>query len=96
MLLRFLLLGLLLLLLLAVMTIVAGLVGGRCGMERVVAGVGWVGIMVDLGAVCWVVVVLVVVVLVDDMVVEVDMDARLGHCSAATREGQRHISRLRD
>ena len=30
------------------------------------------------------------------MVVVVEMDARLGHCSAATRDGQRHISRLRD
>ena len=74
------------------MAIVVGLVRGRCGTERVVAGVGLVMmIMVDLGAVCW-----VVIVLVDGMVVEVDMDARLGHCSAATREAQRHISLLRD
>jgi len=38
----------------------------------------------------------VMVVLVVDMVREVDMDARLGHCSAATRDAQRHISRPRD
>jgi hypothetical protein len=39
---------------------------------------------------------LVMVVLGVNMVREVDMDARLGHCSAATRDAQRHISRLRD
>ena len=39
---------------------------------------------------------LVVVVLVVNMVREVDSDARLRHCSAAIRDAQRHISRLRD
>lgn len=73
----------------------AGLAGGGGVMERVVAAVGWMMVMVDVGAICWVVIMLVVVVLVD-MGLEVDMDTRLGHCSAATRDAQRRISRLRD
>jgi len=67
----------------------AGLVGGNCVMEGIVPGMGGV-------VVVWVVIMLVVVVVVVNMVREVDMDARLGHCSAATRDGQRHISRLWD
>jgi hypothetical protein len=82
----------LVLVLLAVMAI--GLVGGRGVVDRVVASVGWMT-TVDLGTICWVVIMLVMVLEVY-MVVEVDMDARLGHCSAATRDGQGHISRPSD